>query len=145
MWTDLVNTFITAYYAYASSVIDKVIWVAAFQVNLEINATYVIDPFAETVTPSPDEDYDFIFLVGLKCLVIIANGEFKDAALNNISISDGPASVNLTGRTKELAAFHKKMEEEYARAKVDYGLNKVAYRTAVLTPTTYSALRGDIF
>lgn len=77
----------------------QVLVVAAFMVDREVDfdTTYSINVEAQTITPDPEDDEDFLNLMCLKAACIIDNGSAVVAAGRALAVKDVGSSVDLRG------------------------------------------------
>lgn len=116
-WTDEVIPMIriligdyTEPYEYSNDRLTELAVVAARIVNVEVDLSqdYVVSVSAETITPDPSSDDNFISLIVLKSACLADQNTLRQKALlEGISAKMGPASLDVSGH---LEGFKKLLE-----------------------------------
>lgn len=138
---------------YTDSRLEEVIVVAAQLLLKEIDwdKTYVISISASSITPDPTSDARddaFINLVCLKAASFIYDSEAKTASVMGIRITDGPSTIDISGRLSSSLALSEKFREDFRRAKIEYLAGNSRAGHAILTPYTnriYNPIPDDNF
>lgn len=130
---------------YSDDKLTSVLIVSAYQLNqeLDFDTTYVVNVGAETITPDPEADADFMNLVTLKGACIVNRSELLIAANRAIYVKDGGAAVDLRGVPEnKLKVLEKGWCAAYQDAKMDFlkaqaGISRMGATTAgavILSP-----------
>lgn len=133
---------------YTNSRIKTSICIAAQLCMLEIvfDNTYTIDIDNATITPDPftlsTVDNGFINLVAFRAAWLIIGAEAKAASKMGIRVTDGPSTIDISGRLSSALGLEKSAEDRYNKAKVDYSLGGARGCLAVVTPYTVPYLDG---
>lgn len=130
---------------YANTRLEETILVAAQLVQtdgVEFSNTYLVDVDACTLSPDPTvgtKDNAFINLAVLKAACIIISSSYRTAASQGIRITDGPSTIDLSGKATALKDASKEMCERYESAKTQFNLSGVLGQ-AILTPYKTDAI-----
>jgi hypothetical protein len=113
---------------YSDSRIQTSIVVAGQLVNNEIDfiQTYTIGVTGVAIAPdptTPTRDDAFLNIVSLRTGCIILGSEMKTEGYNAVSVSDGPSSINMTGRIAGLKVLQADVCQKYEEAKTQYKLD----------------------
>lgn len=92
--------------------------------EIKFGIPYRVDVVLEEVAPDPVNDKSFISLVCLKTAASIAYAEYKIASKKSVSITDGPARVDLTNLASQAKDRHDAIALEYHQAMIRYQVNK---------------------
>lgn len=126
--------------SYSDERLERILIVAALQVNLEISfdTVYTINVSEAMLSPDPscdlNRDNAFLNLMSLKAAVIILDSEVKYYAINSIRVGDGPSSIDTTARSNFVKTAAQIMQDEYARMKVLQATSQAG--VAIMTPYT---------
>ena len=136
----LVNDLDSSSYTFSDDRIEETILVAAQLVlhEMDFESTYSVDVDSSSLSPDPtnssNKDDAFISLVCLKSAYILLGSEIKTHALNEISLKDGPSSLDLRGIVQGLNILFADITKRYDEAKVQYQLGGSVAGQAVLGP-----------
>lgn len=141
----LVNDIDSA--TYTDARIKQSIVIAAQLSSLDVtfDKTYTIDIDAVTITPDPfDETQDsgFINLTALRSALLIFSNEAKLASTLGIKVSDGPSTIDVSGRLSSAMRLLDSARAAYEKAKVDYVIGNARGFQAITTPYTVPFISG---
>lgn len=121
---------------YSDSRLEELLVYAAFFINRQVDfdQTYTIDVTTTSISPSPDKD--FINLMVLKAATIIFRGEVKVAASEAFRVVDGPSSVDTSLSYEAKKKLADIMEDDLAKAILQYQLGNSNAGKAIITPYT---------
>jgi hypothetical protein len=107
---------------------------------------YLINITNQTITPDPT-DNGFILLVAYKAAILLLQTEIRSYSYQSVKIVDGPSTIDLSGRSKDLKVLLDSIIADYNNIKKDYLLNQEggSFGYAVLTPTTVEYIRANNF
>lgn len=107
---------------------------------------YITDITNQTITPDPT-DNGFILLVAYKAAILLLQTEIRSYSYQTIKIVDGPSSIDLSGRAKDLISLLNSLLNDYNNIKKDYLLNQEggSFGYAILSPTTVTYIPGNNF
>ena len=126
---------------YTSFRLQKVGLVAASYVVSQIpfDNNYVVNIVASSISPNPEttspKDYTFINLVSLKSAVLITSSELKTKTRQQISVKDGPSTIELKEVGESLTAQAEAVLDAYNFAVTNYLAGNSIGGCAVTTPT----------
>jgi len=128
----------------SDAVLTKLIITAAIIVKREytFDIDYVISITSGTITPDPI-DNGFILLVAYKAGILLLQTEIRSYSYQSIKIVDGPSSIDISGRSKDLRALLDSLINDYSNIKRDYLSNQEGF--AIITPTTVQYISGNNF
>lgn len=123
-------------YTYEDFRLERVIYLAAFQVSREVDFTsdYSINIVTQEISPDPTTDGDFLLLTILKAMCIISKGDVRANMDCNIKITNGPSSVDTGGKYLALKDYRTESCKDYDKAKEDYRMGEGSIGKAILTP-----------
>ena len=130
---------------YTDDKLTSVLVVSAYQLNqeLDFDETYVVNIGAETITPDPTDDNDFMNLMTLKGACIVNRSELLIAANRAIYVKDGGAAVDLRGVPEnKIKVLEKGWCAAFQDAKIEFlkaqaGISRMGATTAgavILSP-----------
>lgn len=152
--TPIVRILIDDYaepYTYTDSRLEEIIVIAAQMLitSIDWDKTYTISIPDVSISPDPTantKDNAFINLTSLKAACFILMSEAKTASRQGIKISDGPSSIDTTGRLQSALKTADTMCKNFDMAKLEYMAGNSRAGEAVLTPYTREDLPpGDNF
>lgn len=126
---------------YSDSRLEETIVIAAHLLNVNINFdnNYTITIATTTISPDPTsgtKDIAFINLVCLRAALFIYDAEAKTASRLGIRVSDGPSSVDTSGRLSSSLELSKQMKQNFELAKIEFMAGNSRAGQAVMTPYT---------
>lgn len=132
---------------YSDARLEKAIVISGtFLLNeVSFDKTYTISIDDSTISPDPTAetlDTAFISLVGLRTAVLIYDNEAKLASRQGIKVTDGPSSIDTTGRLGSALQLVKDMRDQYEKAKIAYVVGNARSGKALLGPYTVPFLDG---
>lgn len=104
--------------------------------EISFDNTYTITLSSCSISPDPSADDSFINLVSMKAACIILGGEAKTEASNSIRIIDGPTTIDLANRSRDVFQMYKSMLEIFENAKLRYMAGNSIGGQAIITPYT---------
>jgi hypothetical protein len=143
----LINDLDSSAYVYSNDRVKQSIVIAAQLCSFEVSfdKTYTINIDAVTITPDPfDETQDngFINLIALRSALLIYSNEAKIASKLGIRITDGPSTIDVSGRLSSALRLLDSAAKSYEKAKVDYVVGNARGFQAVTTPYTVPFISG---
>ena len=137
---NLVNDTTEDSYTYTDERLEPSLLAAGFLLlrQVSFSQVYVVNVEACTITPDPDEDYDFLALLTLRAAILILSGELKTYALQAISVSDGPSSINMTSIASHIKSLLADAVKTYEEGKLAQQIGNGGYGEAILSPYGYS-------
>ena len=105
--------------------------------ELSFDNDYSVTLSTSTISPDPSEDLYFIPLICLRAAYAIASSEYREKSLSNVTITDGPSTISLTGIVQGLKERMARLLDDYTQAKLQYAMGNAIGCQAVSTPTTY--------
>ena len=128
---------------YSDARLKQSIVIAAQLASLDVtyDKTYTINIDAVTITPDPfDETQDsgFINLIALRSALLIFSNEAKLASTLGLRVTDGPSTIDVSGRLSSALRLLDSAKAAYEKAKVDYVIGQARGFQAVTT--IYSAV-----
>lgn len=104
--------------------------------EISFDNSYTISLSSCSISPDPSSDDSFINLVSMKAACIILGGEAKTEALNSVRITDGPTTIDLANRSKDVFQMYQSMIEIFESAKLRYMAGNSIGGQAIMTPYT---------
>lgn len=102
---------------------DLIFGAARFVIfDLSFVNQYTVNIQTSSITPSPEDDYDFQTLIALKAAYLILSSEFKFYSAQSAVVTDGPSTINITTIA---AGYKQRMQDislEYNKAKLQYAI-----------------------
>lgn len=132
---------------YSDARLKQSIVIAAQLASLDVtyDKTYTINIDAVTITPDPfDETQDsgFINLIALRSALLIFSNEAKLASTLGLRVTDGPSTIDVSGRLSSALRLLDSAKAAYEKAKVDYVIGQARGFQAVTTPYTVPSISG---
>lgn len=130
---------------YSDESLSRLLITSALIIQREVSfdTSYTVDIMNISITPDPT-DNSFILLVAYKASLLLLQSEIRSSASNSIKIVDGPSTIDLTNKSKDLKSLLNSVLEEYNLMKRDYSLSgSLGY--CVITPTTVSYINRNNF
>lgn len=126
--------------------LNKLIITAAAILQREItfDIIYEVNITAGTITPDP-EDNAYILLNAYKAAILLLQSEIRTYSHQSIKIVDGPSTIDLSGRSKDLRSILDSLINDFNNIKRDYLFNSGNMGYAIITPTTVEYIRGNNF
>lgn len=140
---------ITSPYTYSDNQLKNLLVVNAQLIRTEMtfDNSYTIDIPNSGISPDPTttDPVDDLYMnfVVLKSAAILVSAEARVQAKIGISISDGPAKIDVGGSANSLANRAKDMVNAYERAKIVYMAGNSIGAKAVMTPYTNTGFGYD--
>lgn len=135
---------VTSPVTYSDTRLEETIVISAQILNLNIafNQTYTINVATTSISPDPTDVRDdaFINLVSIRAACFIYDSEFKTASRLGIRVTDGPSSIDVSGRLTSALTLSKKFQDMFEKAKIDYLAGNSIAGQAIMTPYTYENL-----
>jgi hypothetical protein len=107
--------------------------------DVELVNTYVINIANETIVPDPNDDPDFINLILLRSVLLVAQGEYRTASSEAVIIKDGPSTIELN-QTMSAKDILSQAQQNYDNAVLNYRLGVSSVGKAILSPYTQEYL-----
>jgi len=124
-------------YEYSDKRLSDLIIMSCSYVNNDTDSKYTVDLCSKTVSPDPDSN--FINLVALKSVCLLASAQYsRNARTGDVKVNDGVTSVDLKGLSSGLKDFSKTACENYARELNNYLLGRDIRGVIVTTPNSES-------
>jgi hypothetical protein len=127
---------------YDDARIEKLVLIAAFQVNIDSTflAVYSANIEAGTLTPDPTgaggstRDDAFMSLTSLRAAYILSANEFRTLGNQGIRIKDGESEIDLRRDPRTLELMRDTFKTEYDAKLYQYKVDKTAVGLAVPPP-----------
>lgn len=113
--------------------------------DVSFDKTYTIDIDAVTITPDPfdgTQDSGFINLIALRSALLIFSNEAKLASSLGLRVTDGPSTIDISGRLSSALRLLDSARGAYEKAKVDYVIGNARGFQAITTPYTVPFISG---
>lgn len=109
-------------YTYSDTRLIDIMVSSAKMINFELSfdTEYTITVSTSTISPDPSTDNYFIPLMVLYAASKIAGGEYRQASLESVSVTDGPATIDLGSRATSLKSRMEALQKDYNSAKLQY-------------------------
>lgn len=104
--------------------------------EVTFDTTYTVSILTLEITPDPSTDTGFVNLVALKASLIVLMNEVKVAANQSISVTDGPAKIQLVDVYKAKKELYDALIKAYEKSKLNHQLGNQNPGQAIITPTT---------
>jgi hypothetical protein len=107
-------------YTYSNSRVKSLLASAAYLnvQNIDFTYSYTVNRIQETVSPEPNDE--FISLMVLRAVVMIAESEWKTISAKGMSIKDGPTSIDMSDGLEAKKEYAAKVKENFDKAVIDY-------------------------
>lgn len=113
--------------------------------DVDFDKKYTIDIDAATISPDPFtsfQDTAFINLTALRTAYLILGSEAKLASKLGLRITDGPTTVDLSGRLSSALRLLDGAKSAYEKAKIEYLVGNARAGSSVSTPITVPFISG---
>ncbi len=122
-------------YTYCDERLTDVLVSSARMIRFELSfdVEYTVTVSTSTISPDPSTDNFFIPLMVLYAASKIAGGEYRLASLESVSVTDGPATIDLGGQANALKARMEALAKDYQQAKLQYAIGNAIGCAAILS------------
>lgn len=123
---------------YSDEDLEKVACAAGLIILNEISfgdIVYTIDILNSSISPEPDNT--FSIFCAYKSAILLIQSEIRKFSSKSVKITDGPSSIDLTNKAKDLKGLLDSLLSQYDKMKLDYAVSiSTGSVFAVSTPTT---------
>lgn len=129
---------------YSDEALLPLIGVAAIIVTKEVDFDTDYTITIATISISPTPDNDFSLFVAYKSAILLLTSELRRFGYQNVKITDGPSSIDMSNISKSLKENLDTYVVQYDRMKSDYTMSRNLGHF-ITTPTTVNNLSVDNF
>jgi hypothetical protein len=126
-------------YTYDDTRLSSIILTAGYLNSLDIDFTYdyTVNLLTGDISPLPTDDDNFIALMVLRAISILAESEWKTESRKGVIVRDGPTSIDMTAMVEAKAAYAKEMRDRFSRAVTSYRCGNYATGLAIVGPARF--------